>query len=123
MFGVLSSLRTTYVSCAVANAAARQNKGEPTHVNAFHPTSRAIVAAWRIAFTACPAGCKVTGTTITIGPLRRTISFSSSVGIEGHLSSDFFNGTLNLFLNDSRVQISNTGSGGFVSGTPHDVTS
>jgi hypothetical protein len=82
-----------------------------------------IAGDWQIAFTACPAGCKVTGTTITIGPLRRTINFSSTVGIEGRLSSDFFNGTLNLFLNDSRVQISNTGSGGFVSGTPYDVTS
>jgi hypothetical protein len=82
-----------------------------------------VAGDWQVAFTACPFGCKVTGATITVGPLRRTIPFSSSVGIEGRLSDQFFNDTLNLFLSDSRIQISHTGSGGFVSGTPHDVTS
>ena len=82
-----------------------------------------VAGDWQVAFTACPTGCRVTGTTITIGPLQRTLNFSSSVGVEGRLSSNFFDTTLKPLLNDSRIQISHTGSGGFVSGTPHDVTS
>jgi hypothetical protein len=33
-----------------------------------------VAGDWQVVFTACPFGCKVTGTTITVGPLRRTIT-------------------------------------------------
>jgi hypothetical protein len=76
---------------------------------------------WQAAFTACPLGCKVTGTTITVPPLRRTLSFTSSVGIEGRLDSTFLDQTLKLYLTGSRIQISHTGAGSQVVGTPYDV--
>ncbi len=82
-----------------------------------------VAGDWQVAFTACPFGCRVRGTTLTIQPLRRTISFTSSIGIEGRLDSEFFGGTLQLSLFDSRIQVSHTDEGGFVSGTPYEVTS
>lgn len=80
-----------------------------------------VAGDWQVAFTACPFGCKVIGTSITIQPLRRTISFTSSLAIEGRLGTELFDNTLHVFLGDSRIQISHTGAGGSVASTPHDV--
>jgi hypothetical protein len=76
---------------------------------------------WQVAFTACPNGCRVTGTTITVPPLQATLSVNASDGIEGHLTSDFLDSTLKLDLIDSRIQVSHTGAGTNVNGTPYDV--
>jgi hypothetical protein len=82
-----------------------------------------VGGAWQVAFTACPAGCRVTGTTITIPPLRQTIDINASVGVEGHLNSDFLDSSLKLTLIDSRIQVSHTGVGNHVTGTPYQVES
>src|SRR5262249_19158091 len=76
---------------------------------------------WLVAFTACPNGCRVTGTTITVPPVQRTLSVNASDGVEGHLNSDFLDSTLKLDLIDSRIQVSHTGAGTNVNGTPYDV--
>jgi hypothetical protein len=78
---------------------------------------------WQVAFTACPFGCNVTGTTIKIPPLRRTLSFTSSIGFEGRMDGTYLNQTLQLFLTGTRIQISHTGAGTNVVGTPYDVAS
>jgi hypothetical protein len=80
-----------------------------------------VGGSWQVTYTACPAGCRVTGTTITVPPLKKTLSFTSSVGIEGHVSSDFIDSTMKLFLADSRMQISHTGAGTNVNGVPYTV--
>jgi hypothetical protein len=76
---------------------------------------------WQVQFTACPNGCRVTGTTLTVPPQRRSITFSSTAGIEGRMSQDFLDSSLRFFLVDSRIQISHTGAGQNISGTPYTV--
>jgi hypothetical protein len=79
-----------------------------------------VAGSWQVAFTACPNGCR-TVNNITVPAIRRTISFTSTLGIEGRLNSDFVDSTAKLFLGDSRIQISQTGDGTSVAGTPYTV--
>lgn len=80
-----------------------------------------IAGTWAVRFTACPAGCPVAGTTITIPPLTRTLSFPVANGVEGRMSSDEVASLIQTVLRGSRIQISHTSGGSTVTGVPYTV--
>ncbi len=82
-----------------------------------------VAGAWQVAFTACPTGCRVTGTTLTVPPLRQTMSVTATDGVERHVTSDNIDGLLfgALAGAGARIQVSHTGAGTNINGTPYDV--
>jgi hypothetical protein len=77
--------------------------------------------AWQVVYVACPNGCYLPLARITVPPQSMDISFSAIPVAEGRLSSTRLDSTLKLLLADSRIQISQTGNGTPVDGTPYTV--
>jgi hypothetical protein len=74
-----------------------------------------------VSFTACPARCAVPGTTLVIPPLTRKLNFTAVNGVEGRISSGDLAFLIQTALKATRIQISHTGSGHTVAGTPYNV--
>lgn len=75
--------------------------------------------AWTVVFTACPSGCFLRG--VRVPPLSKDISFTAIPVVEGRVTDAFLYSTLNGLLAGTRIQISHTGNGTTVQGTPYTV--
>jgi len=77
--------------------------------------------SWQVVYTACPNGCYVPVARMTLPPRTADITFAAVPVVEGRLSSQQLDGKLKHLLADSRIQISQTGNGTPVPGTPYTV--
>jgi hypothetical protein len=76
---------------------------------------------WQVVYTACPNGCYNPIARMTLPPRSADITLTAVPVVEGRLSGQQLDGKLKQLLGDSRIQISQTGNGTPVAGTPYTV--